>query len=52
LNKGYKYVYLKARGNIKYCLPYETDLLYDVYLLRNSDKIASVIYELKSKIRM
>ncbi|GGF20550.1 glycosyltransferase [Hymenobacter cavernae] len=45
-----RYIKSKVKGDLIFYLPYEVELMYNVYLLRNTDKLMELINELRSKV--
>jgi hypothetical protein len=45
-----QYLYSRVRGDIAYSLPHEAKILYNYFLLRNSERLVSTICELQARI--
>lgn len=45
------YTYQRIKGNIVYSLPYETNILYNIYLRRNTKQLINMVQELQSIVK-
>jgi glycosyltransferase involved in cell wall biosynthesis len=48
LKKAHIYVYRKLKNDIEYCLPVETNLLYNIYIEKKSKLLVDIIRELRN----